>query len=86
MTRKGFLFFITAGGISMTSSLIQLLRMQTFSPGRRRVHSDQRNRSCSERETVFMIVMVSGSVCHLIAGRGVVMGGAKTLLTFREAL
>ena len=86
MTRKGLRFFITSAGISMTSPWIQLLRMRTFSPGRRRVHSDQRNRSCSERETVFMTIMASGSVFHLIAGRGVTMGAAKTLLTLREAL
>ena len=33
-----------------------------------------------------MITMASVSVFHLIAGRGLVMGGAKTLLTLREAL
>ena len=33
-----------------------------------------------------MIVMASESVSHWIAGRGVVTGGAKTLLTLREAL
>ena len=40
----------------------------------------------AERGTVFMITMASVSVFHLIAGRGLVMGGAKTLLTFREEL
>lgn len=86
MTLKGLRFFITSAGISMTSSLIQLFRMLTFSPGRSSVQRDHRKRSCSERATPFMTAMASVSVCQRMAGRGVTTGGANTLLTLREAL